>query len=269
MGLRINENIPALNANRQANKANQLVQRSLEKLSSGLRINRAADDAAGLAIAERFNTLARQSQAEISNLQSGVSVVQTAEGGLSTQQDAVQRLRELAVQASNGTLSDADREAINTEAQQLLEQIGETAENTEFNGTQLLNGSTPTVDLGTEGNVQVNLPNATAGALGIGGIDLSTQAGAQSAIGALDSALNTIDQNRASLGAQQNRFESAIRQRELQGQNARESESRIRDLDIALGVLERTRGQALLQGSLSALIQGNITPQSALRLLGS
>lgn len=269
MGLRINENVPALDANRQANKANQLLQRSLEKLSSGLRISRAADDAAGLAIADRFNTLARQSQAEISNLQSGVSVVQTAEGGLATQQDALQRLRELAVQASNGTLSDADRQALNSEAQQLIEQIGETAESTEFNGTQLLNGSTPTVDLGAEGSVQVNLPNATAGALGVGGVDLSTQAGAQSAIDTLDTALNTIDQDRASLGAQQNRFESAIRQRELQGQNARESESRIRDLDIASGVMEEMRGQALLQGSLSALIQGNIVPQSALRLLGS
>ena len=269
MGLRINENIPALNANRQANKANELVKRSLERLSSGLRVNRAADDAAGLAIAERFNTLARQSQAEISNLQSGINVVQTAEGGLSTQQDAVQRLRELAVQASNGTLSDADRQAINAEAQQLIGQIGDTAENTEFNGTQLLNGTTSAIELGTEGTVQVNLPNATPGALGIAGIDLSTQGGAQSAIETLDTALNTLDQNRASLGAQQNRFESAIEQRETQGLNARAAESRVRDLDIARGVIERARGQVLLQGSLASLIQGNITPQSALRLLGS
>lgn len=268
MGLRINSNIPALNANRQARNANNLVETSLRRLSSGLRINGAADDAAGLAIAERFNTLARQSQVEIGNLQSGVSVVQTAEGGLSVQQDATQRLRELALQASNGTLSDADREAINAEAQQLIEQIGDVGENTEFNGTQLLNGSTPAIDLGTEGGVQVNLPESTPASLGINGIDLSTQAGAQAALGTIDTALNRIDQSRASLGAQQNRFESAIRQREIQGQDARDAESRIRDLDIAIGVIDRTRGQLLQRSSFAALMQSNVTPQSALRLLG-
>ncbi|HNR33393.1 MAG TPA: flagellin [Candidatus Hydrogenedentes bacterium] len=268
MGLRINSNIPALNADRQTRNASGLVETSLRRLSTGLRINRAADDAAGLAIAERLNALARQSQVEINNLQSGVSVVQTAEGGLSVQQEATQRLRELALQASNGTLSDADRQAINAEAQQLIEQIGDIGENTEFNGTQLLNGSTPTIGLGTEGGIQVNLPESTAGALGIAGLDLGTQAGAQAALGTLDTALNRIDQSRAGLGAQQNRFESAIRQRETQGQNAREAESRIRDLDIALGVIDRTRGQLLQRAGLAALIQSNATPQSTLRLLG-
>ncbi len=267
MGVRINSNIPALKANREARNANNLVETSLRRLSSGLRIDRAADDAAGLAIADRFNALARQSQVEIGNLQSGVSAAQVADGGLSGQQDVAQRLRELAVQASNGTLSDADRAAINTEAQQLIEQVGDIGEGTEFNGAQLLNGSTPVINVGV-GGVQVTLPESTPASLGINGVDLSTQAGAQAALGTIDTALNRIDQNRASLGAQQNRFENAINQREIQGLNARDAESRIRDLDIALGVMERTRGQLRQQSGLAALAQSNVTPQSALRLLG-
>ncbi|MFP4500448.1 MAG: flagellin [Candidatus Hydrogenedentota bacterium] len=268
MGLSINSNIPALNAGRQTRNANQIVQTAIEQLGSGRRINRAADDAAGLAIAERFNTLARQGQVEVNNLQSGYNAAQTAEGGLATQQDATQRLRDLALQASNGTLNDEQREAINVEAQQLVQQIGETAENTEFNETQLLNGSTAAMELGTEGENRLNLPNSTPAALGIDTIDLSTQAGATAAIDQIDSAQQNIDQSRASLGAQQNRFESAINQREIQRENSLAAESAIRDLDFAEGAVDQARGEVLLQGSIGALIQGNVTPQSALRLLG-
>jgi flagellin len=269
VGIRINSNIPALNAGRQARNANSILQDSLQRLGSGLRINRAGDDASGLAIAERFNTLARQSQREIGNLQSGVSAVQTAEGGLDSQTQAVQRLRELAVQASNGTLNDQQRDAINAEAQQLLGQIDETAEGTQFNGTQLLNGSTPNIELGTEGGATLSLPTSTTSSLGISGLDLSTQGGAAGALEQLDAALNQLGQSQASLGAQQNRFESAITTREEQQQNALASESAIRDLDVAREAVNRSRGQILLQGSLSALIQSNVTPQSALNLLGT
>ncbi len=267
MGLGINANSAALGAARQTERTTGLINRNLQQLSSALRINRAADDAAGLAIADRFNTLARQFRGEVNNLQSGISAAQTAEGGLSAQQDAVQRIRELAVQASNGTLTDDQRAAINAEAQQLVDQIGDTAESTEFNGQQLLNQD-QSVGLGVEGNVSLDLQNSDAAALGIAGIDLSTAAGAASAIESADSALNALSERRASLGAQSNRFESAINQRGESEVNALDAESRIRDLDLARASIDRARNQVLLQGGLAGLIQSNVTPQSALRLLG-
>ena len=268
MGLSINSNLPAANAARRTQESSGLLNNSLLRLSSGLRINRAADDAAGLAIAERFNTLARQSQVESNNYQTSINVTQTAEGGLSSQADAVQRLRELSLQASNGTLNDSQREAINTEAQQLLSQIDETAANTEFNGTQLLDGSTPTLDVGTQSGAQVALPESTTATLGIDTLDLSTAGGAASALDQLDTAQQRIDQSRSSLGAQQNRFESAIQTRDVQRENALASESSIRDLDFARETVERSRAQILLQSSVSSLVQGNVTPQAALSLLG-
>jgi flagellin len=268
MGLRINSNVPALNAAQRTQQNSGLLSNSLLRLSSGLRINRAADDAAGLAAAERFNTLARQSQVESNNFQTSINVVQTAEGGLSTQGDAVQRLRELSLQASNGTLTDSQREAINAEAQQLLGQIDETASNTEFNGTQLLDGSTPTLDVGSQSGAQVSLPESTTSSLGIDTLDLSTAGGAAAALDQLDTAQQRIDESRSSLGAQQNRFESAIETRQIQRENALSAESAIRDLDFARATIDRTRSQVLLQSSVGALVQGNVTPQAALSLLG-
>jgi len=267
MGLSINTDVPGLFAQRQTQRSSGLLNRALEQLSSGRRINRAADDAAGLAIAERFSARIRQGQAEINNLQSGLSLAQTAEGGLDAQQQAAQRLRDLAVQASSGTLTDGQREAINAEAQELLDEIGATAENTEFNGTQLLNQN-QTIELGTEGGSQVNINDSTPQSLGIDNVDLSTQAGAQAAIGAIDQAIGQIGQNRANLGAQANRFESAINQRENSVINAQDAESRIRDLDIAQGILARSRGQLLQQSGIAGLLQGNVASQNALQLLG-
>ncbi|MBX7256176.1 MAG: flagellin FliC [Candidatus Hydrogenedentes bacterium] len=267
MGLQINTNLSGLNALRQLQKTNTVLNRGLEQLATGLRINRAADDASGLAIAERFRAEVLQYSQEVNNLQSGVSAVQTADGALSTQADATQRLRELALQATNGTLTDEQRSAINQEAQQLLSQIDETAQNTEFNGTQLLNGSQSSVSLGAGGN-QVNLSSSTTTALGLNGLDLSTQTGAQNALGTIDTAISRIDQNRSSLGAQQNRFERAIEVRETGIVNSTESESRIRDLDVARQTIEQSRNQILLQGGLSAVTRSQITAQTAARLLG-
>lgn len=268
MGIRIGDGAAGLFAQRQTSQAAGRVNRGLERLASALRINRAADDAAGLAIAERLRTVVRQLDQESSNFQSGISLAQTAEGGLSAQSDAVSRVRELAVQASNGTLTDDQRAAINEEAQQLIQQIDDTAQNTEFNGTGLLDGSTPNVNLDAGGNVQVDLQESTAASLGIAGVDLSTQAGASAALDALDDAAAAISTNRASLGAQQNRISSAIAQREIGAQNAAEAESRIRDLDIARATIEQSRDQVLLQAGISAIAQGNLQRQTALRLLG-
>ncbi len=214
MGLRINNNIPALGARRQAEVNSNALNRVLGQLGSGLRINRAADDAAGLAISERFRTQIRQFTQEAGNLQSGVNAIQTAEGGLSAQQDAVGRIRELAVQAANGTLTDDQRAAINDEAQQLLEQIDQTAEGATFNEQELLTGTGDPIELGTAAGDQIAINPST--------------------VDTLDTAETRISQNRAGLGAQENRLTHGISVRETTTQNLQESESMLRDLDVAV-----------------------------------
>jgi flagellin len=268
MGLRINNNIPALNAQRQTRNNVEGLNRALGILASGLRINQAADDAAGLAISERFRAQIRQNTVEVNNLQSGVNALQTAEGGLGVQQEAVGRIRELAVQAANGTLSDADRQALNQEVQQLVEQIETTGQDTEFNGTAMLDGTTGEIQLDAEGQVTVNVNESTVDSLGLNGVDVSTYEGAMQAIEAADTAAQRIDQNRANVGAQQNRIERAIETRNIEIENATASESAIRDADYARVVQDQLRNQVLLQGGLGALTQANIVPQTAAQLLG-
>lgn len=268
MSLAINTNVPGLEVSRQASRASSLLARTLQQLSSGKRINRAADDAAGLAIADQLDSAARQSQTEISNLQSGINVTQTADAGLASQQDATQRLRDLAVQASNGTLNDDQRAAINTEAQQLLGQINDTAQNTEFNGQNLLNQDT-NIAFTPSGNQQVAVRQSTTSSLGLDGLDLSSSGGAQSALDQIDSALENISDNRAAVGAQTSGLESAIEVRSTSLVNARASESAIRDLDVARASIDKARADVLGQAGLSALIQSRVTPQNALRLLGN
>lgn len=267
MGLKIN-NLQSTSVLRQSNEATKNLLRGLERLASQERINRAADDAAGLSISERLRSEIRAAQQENENLQSGVSLVQTAEGGLSAQQDAVGRIQELAVQASNGTLSDDQRAALNAEAQQLVEQIDQTGTSTEFNGTQTLDGSVSDVDLGTSGSESVNVEASTASSLGIDSIDLSTQAGAAAAIGAAETASIRISENRSSLGAQQARFERSIENRDIRIVNEQEADSRIRDLDVARQSIEQSRNQILQQSSLSALNSSSLVGKTALRLLG-
>ncbi|MBN2311466.1 MAG: flagellin FliC [Candidatus Hydrogenedentes bacterium] len=269
MGLRINTNVSALNAQRQTRKTTNTLLKGFQQLASGLRINRAADDASGLAISERFRAEVRQLNAEASNLQYGVSFAQTADGALSAQQEGLQRVRELAVQAANGTLTDDQRAALNEEAQQIMAQIDATAQNTEFNGTNPLDGSQTNIPLGTEGGIEININESTTASLGLGGVDLTTQGGAANALGQVDNALNAVDQNRASLGAQQNRFERAISQREIAAQNSAEAESMIRDLDMAQGVMRQTQNQVRLQAGMAALAQANLQGENAARLLGS
>lgn len=268
MGLKIGENSAGLNAARQVQQTTKLLLQNYQKLATGQRINRAADDAAGLAIAEALRSDVRQYTQEVENLQSGISASQTADGALEAQGDAVQRLRELAVQASNGTLTDEQRSAIDQEAQQLIEQIDAIGNDTEFNGTKLLDGSQSSVSLGTEGGDQLSLKESTASSLGISGIDLGTQAGAQDAISKLDDALNGISGNRASIGAQQGGFESAINVRETSNINFTEAESRIRDADFAKLVIEQTRNQILLGAGVNAIKKSGLNSQVAAGLLG-
>ena len=176
------------------------------------------------------------------------------------------RLRDLAVQASNGTLSSYQRAAINNEAQQLVQQIDSTAQGTQYNGANLLSNN-QSVTLGTEGGDQLNLSASTSASLGVAGIDLSTPGGASSAISTLDTAADRINTNRASLGAQQNAFESAINTRDIASENAAESESRIRDADVAQLAIKQARNQILLGAGISAIRNSSINGEVASRLL--
>lgn len=267
MGLSIGQNTAALSAQRNVQKTTKSLLQNYQRLASGQRINRAADDAAGLAIAEALRSDVRQYTKEVENLQSGISASQTADGALEAQSDAVQRIRELAVQASNGTLTDEQRSAINEEAQQLLQQVDATANGTEYNGQNLLDGSQSSVSLGTESGNQLSLNESTTTALGINGVDLSTQAGAQSALSDLDDALEGINSNRSSIGAQQAGFESAINVRETTNNNIIEAESRIRDADIARITIEQTRNQILLGAGVNAIKKSGINSRVAAGLL--
>lgn len=268
MGMRIYQTNPASPAVRKAGAAEKALNKNLAALASGLRIGQAADDAAGLANAESLRARVRQFTRESENLQSGISMIQTAEGGLSSQQEGVGRLRELAVQAANGTLSDEQRAQLQTEAQQVLEQVEATAQDTEFNGRKLLNGTAPETPLGVEGGAKVEIEASTLAELGLEGLDMSTQESAQAALKTLDQAAEQIGGNQARLGAQQNGLEQAVEVREAGGDALAEAESRIRDADVARVAMERSRQEVLLQAAFGAIAQSNIGPQMASRLLG-
>ena len=273
MGLRINTNIPALNATRQLNRTTMRLGRSLERLSSGLRINRAADDAAGLAIAEAFRSQVRGLRVAQRNSQDGVSLVQTAEGALSEVHNMLQRMRELAVQAASGTVSDSDRAAIQAEVSQLMLQIDDVAADTEFNGTTLLSDTTTiTVQAGARlgQTLTVTITGADSADLSLNasGFYVSAAANAATAIQIIDSAILTVSSQRATLGAAQNRLEFTIATLAIQEENSAASESAIRDANIALETIEFTRNQILMSAGTSILAQANVMPQTALTLLG-
>jgi len=270
MGLRINTNIPSLNAARVLRRSTLDLNKSLERLSSGLRINRAADDAAGLAIAEAFRSIVRGSDVAQRNAQDGISLVQTAEGALSETTNILQRIRELAVQAANGTQSDTNRAAINTEVQQLLEQIDKIATNTEFNGIYVLSATQSVIlQVGAfSGQVlAITVTGAKTNDLSINSVNVSTMAGAVSALSLVDNALKSVNSLRATLGAYQNRLEFTINTLAIQEENSASSESAIRDADIAQETIRFTRNQILVNAGTSVLAQSNVVPQTALQLL--
>jgi len=270
MGLRINTNVSALNASRVLRRSTSALNQSLERLSSGLRINRAADDAAGLAIAEGFRSVVRGSQVAQRNAQDGVSLVQTAEGALSEATNILQRIRELAVQAGNGTQSTNNRVALNAEVQQLLAQIDDIALDTEFNGIRILSAA-QTITLQSGAQVSQTLTVAVAGAktndLKISTVSVSTMAGAVSALSTIDLALQSVNSLRSDLGAYQNRLEFTINTLAIQEENSAASESAIRDANIATETIAFTRNQILVSAGTAVLAQANIVPQTALTLL--
>ena len=275
MGLRINTNIAGLRTARILRQSTLALNKSLERLSSGLRINRAGDDAAGLAIAEGFRSVAAAARVAQRNAQDGVNLVQTAEGALSETVNILQRMRELAIQAANGTNSVQNRVDLDLEVDQLLLQIDDIANNTEFNGVFPLNGSIATIVLqvGARAATTINITLTSAAgqvALGVSGVNLQGTDGgnARASLALIDTALTTVNGMRSSLGATQNRLEFTISTLAIQEENSRSSESFIRDADIALETIEFTRNQILVSAGTSVLAQANIVPQTALQLLG-
>lgn len=271
MGLRINTNISALNASRILRRSTLDLNKTLERLASGLRINRAADDAAGLAIAESFRALVRGTAVAQRNSQDGISLVQTAEGALAETTNALQRIRELAVQAANGTQSVNTRAALDNEVQQLLAQIDDIAMDTEFNGVRVLSAAqTVTLQAGAQAGqtLLIALSGAKTSDLGINTVYISTMAAAVSALSTIDLAIQSVSTLRSTLGAMQNRLEFTISTLAIQEENSAASESAIRDADIARETIYFTRNQILVSAGTAVLAQANIIPQTALQLLG-
>jgi flagellin len=284
MGLSINNNIAAFNAYRNLSVTQGQMSKSLEKLSSGFRINRAADDAAGLAISEGLRSQIGGLKVAVRNAQDGISVVQTAEGALNETQAILQRMRDLSVQAANGGSQDTSAQAAaDTEFQQLNKELDRIANTTAFGATKLLSGSyTGTFQVGANNstNEQINVDLTTSGALsgltitGLNSAGLATSTAAltsttaaQAAIDTLDTALKDVSTVRANLGAYQNRFEHTINNLNVAVENVTASESRIRDTDMASEMVMFTRSQILSQAGTAMLAQANQAPQSVLKLL--
>ncbi len=273
MGLRINQNITALNAHRSLTQTDNALSKSLEKLSSGLRINRAADDAAGLAISEKMRGQVKGLAQATRNAQDAISLIQTAEGALNETHSILQRMRQLAVQAANDTNTQEDRQQIQQEITQLIAELDRIGDTTQFNTKVLLSGdfatNTLTFHIGANQDqvIALNINDMRATALTVNGIDVTTQAGAETAIASLDVAINAVSTERSKLGAYQNRLEHTIANLGVAQENLTAAESRIRDVDMAQEMMEFTRAQILLQAGTAMLAQANTLPQAVLQLL--
>ena len=268
MSLRINTNTEAFNAHRNLVGTQTLLSKSMEKLSSGLRINRAADDAAGLAISEKMRAQIRGLAVAQRNALDGVSLVQTAEGALNEVHSIIQRVRELAVQYNNGTLSTADRAAIAAEVTQLSAEVARVVTATQFNGTNVLTGSAPvTFQVGPNSGETIQLQGANMGGSFFDPV-FAAFTGNTADISAVNSAISSVADVRATFGAAQNRLEHTIANLATYQENLSAAESRIRDTDIAAEMVNLTRLQILNQSGTAMLTQANQLPQSVLSLLG-
>jgi len=283
MALIVNTNVASLNAQRNlANSQSQLAV-TLQRLSSGLRVNSAKDDAAGLAVSEAFTAQIRGNNQAVRNANDGISLGQTAEGALGQIARNVQRIREIAVQAANGTLSNTNRQQLQKEVDQLTQEISRIVQTTSFNGTLLLSGvSNLTFQVGSSGSAdnQVTITTTNLAATGSAGlytynasltatgvIDVTTQANASAALANLDADINQISTIRSTFGAVQNRFEAVIANLQNYVENLEASRSRIMDADFAAETAALTRGQILQQAGVAVLAQANALPQTALTLL--
>jgi flagellin len=278
MGLFVNTNVSSLNAQRQLSNSSTSLATSFERLSSGFRINRAADDAAGLQITDRLTTQIQGLNQAVRNANDAISLTQTAEGALGEVTNSLQRIRQLAVQSQNGINSSADRVALQAEVTALQNEISRVSTDTQFADLDLLTGGfSATFLVGANGGqtISVNLSRADgtsfgASGLGVGAgsLTVATTAGASAALAAVDAAISSIGATRADLGALQNRFQSTIRNLSNISENVSGARSRIRDTDFATETAELTRNQIIQQASTTVLSQANQRPQAALSLLG-
>jgi flagellin len=282
MGLRINTNIASLNAQKNLSRSQAALERSLDKLSSGLRITRAGDDAAGLAISESLRAQIRGLQQAERNANDGISVIQTAEGALNETANILIRMRELAVQsASTGSISNAERSFLQNEFSALQSEITRIAEATKFGGATLLDGSLSGTTNALQfqvgifndaavDRISLSIGDATASGLGIEAASaaISTSQAAQNSLTVIDSAIAAVSRLRGDLGAAQNRLQSTINNLQASTENLSAANSRIRDADVAAETAALTRAQVLQQAGIAVLAQANLSSQAALALLG-
>ena len=277
MGMRVTTNIAAVNAQRNLVGSQRQISKSMAQLSSGSRINIAADDAAGLAISERMKAGIRSARQANRNANDGISMVQTAEGGLNEIGNIVTRLRELGIQAASDTVGATERGFLDKEVQQLKSEVQRISLSTKWGTTNLLDGSTPRFDFqvgifnnAEEDRISFNAAenNAQLDSLGLASLDYTSKEGAQQALQALDAAQNSVNGMRANLGALQNRLTSTVDNLGVLEENMSAANSRIRDTDVAMASSEMTRNNILLQAGTATLAQANQTNQLALKLIG-
>jgi flagellin len=277
----INHNMSALYANRVLKFQNWEVNKNIEKLSSGMRINRAGDDASGLAVSEKLRSQIRGLNQAERNIENAVSFIQVSEGYLAETHDIMHRIRELAVQSANGIYSDEDRMQIQVEVSQLVDEVNRIASHAQFNGMNLLTGAFANPALGgtelrtmyfqvganMDQRERVYIGTMTAQALGLQGTSISTPDKANQAIGMVDAAMKQVSKQRADLGAYQNRFEMAAKGVSIAAENMQAAESLIRDVDMASEIVQFMKNQILVQTGTAMLAQANLKPQSVLQLL--
>lgn len=283
----INHNLSAMFANRSLGVTNGSVEKNMEKLASGLRINRAGDDASGLAVSEKMRSQVRGLNQASKNAANGISFIQSTEGYLQETQDIIQRLRELAVQSSNGIYTSEDRMQIQVEVSQLVDEIDRIASHAQFNGMNVLTGRFAKEDgenivtgsmwfhigANMDQRERVYIGTMTAKALGVKSVgddsvlSLASPDGANRSIGTLDAALKQVNKQRADLGAYQNRLEHAVRGIDIGAENLQAAESRVRDADMATEMVEFTKNQILSQAGNAMLAQANQKTQQVLQLL--
>jgi flagellin len=276
MGFRINTNVPSLAAQRALGKATQSQESNYAKLSSGSRITKSSDDAAGLAISEKLKAEIRSMKQADRNANDGISMIQTAEGGLNEAQSILTRLRELAIQSSSDTVSDSERGFTNLEYQNLVSELDRISQVTEYNGIKLLNGEGEKLDfqIGTKNNefndrisYDVGQINSRISNLGIEGLEVGSKDGAQSSLEVVDKAIEKVSGQRAVLGALQNRLTSTSNNLQVSVENMSAANSRIRDVDYAEETANLAKNQILQSAGTSVLAQANVNGQNALKLI--
>lgn len=276
MGLRIATNIQALSAHRYLTNNHEMQNKSLERLSSGSRINKAGDDAAGLAISEKLKANIRSMKQASRNANDGISMIQVAEGAMNEVSNVLIRMRELSIQAASDTIAETERGFVDKEVQHLKAEVQRIADSTEFNGTKLLNGSAPPLEIQVGVNNNAELDRLTFESnslitnlqeLGISNVSTASKGDSQNNMAMLDMAINKVNENRASLGALQNRLGSTVNNLAIYTENLSAANSRIRDTDMAEETSELVKSNILTQANVSVLGQANQNPQLVMKLL--